>query len=396
MARKTRIRRLSLIAMAAALAGLLTWLYLPRAAPVETAQATVGPIAETVSDQGATQIRDPYVVSAPAAGRLTRIALEVGDVVKAGQTVVAELRPAPADPLDPRARGRALAAVAAAQAGIASAEAQVGRLAAEAARARSELARLQPLAEKGFASAQALELAQTARRTADQAVRAAEAETRARRAEAEAARAALIGPDAAGVGLMAVKAPVSGYVTRVLQRSERTVAGGTPLVEIGDRSGLEADIEFLSQDAVRIREGMEAEIYDWGGPLPLAAVVRRVEPQGFTKVSALGIEEQRVIVRLTLKEPGAAARLGPAYRVWGRVILRRAPRALKVPVGALVRDQGRWAVFRVEDGRARLRPLEVGAMTDQEAEVRGGLSAGDRVVVFPSDRIADGRRVADR
>jgi HlyD family secretion protein len=203
-----------------------------------------------------------------------------------------------------------------------------------------------------------------------------------------------MGPDASASQLVEVRSPASGRVTRVLQESERTVQMGAPLVEISDSDGLEAAIEFLSQDAVRIREGMPAEVYDWGGQGVLPAVVRRVEPQGFTKVSALGVEEQRALVLLQFTGPASQrARLGAGYRVWGRVFLRRAPRALKAPLGALGRDEGGWAVFRIENARARLRPIRVGAFTDREAEVLSGLSAGDKLVVFPSDKVRDGVRV---
>jgi HlyD family secretion protein len=172
---------------------------------------------------------------------------------------------------------------------------------------------------------------------------------------------------------------------------------GAPLVEVSDQMGLEAAIEFLSQDAVRIRAGMPAEVYDWGGPGVLRAVVRRVEPQGFTKTSALGVEEQRVLVLLQFTGPPQGwAALGPGYRLWGRVVLRRAPAAVKAPLGALVRKDGGWAVFRITNGRARLVPVTVGAMTDRDVEVRAGLSPGERVVVFPSDKVRDGGRVRVR
>lgn len=175
------------------------------------------------------------------------------------------------------------------------------------------------------------------------------------------------------------------------------MALGTPLVEIGDRHGLEAAIEFLSQDAVRLREGMAAEIYDWGGGAPLPAIVRRVEPQGFTKVSALGVEEQRVLVLLQFTSPaGGQSGLGPGYRVWGRVFLCRESAALKVPLGGMVRSGGGWAVFAVRGGRARLIPVDVGALTDRDAEIRRGLRAGETIIVFPSDKVRDGVRVRRR
>jgi HlyD family secretion protein len=168
-------------------------------------------------------------------------------------------------------------------------------------------------------------------------------------------------------------------------------------VEIGEVSGLEAQIEFLSQDAVKIRPGQRAEIYNWGGPAPIPATVRRVEPQGFTKVSALGVEEQRTLVMLQFVGPPAGwSGLQPGYRVWGRVFLREAPSAVVAPLGALVRDRGGWAVFRIEQGRARLRPVGVGALTDKEAEILSGVRPGDRLVEFPSDKVRDGLRVKAR
>ncbi|MFZ5719729.1 MAG: efflux RND transporter periplasmic adaptor subunit [Pseudomonadota bacterium] len=369
----------------------------PRPVPVDAGAVVRGPIAETVADQGMARVREAYVVSAPVSGRLQRIDLDVGDRVQAGVTVVARIRPASADLLDPRTRAQAQAAVAAARAAVSAAAAQHEQALAETRRSAAELARVRRLSEQGFASAQALEVAEAAARMASAGADSAAAQLRVRRSELRAAEAALIGPDVAGGADVAVTSPASGYVTRVLQESERTVAMGAPLLEVGDNRGLEAAIEFLTQDAVRIREGMPAEIYDWGGPGVLPAVVRRVEPQGFTKISALGVEEQRVLVMLQFK--GAEqdwSALGPGYRVWGRVVLRSTNAAVKAPLGALVRKDGGWAVFRIAGGRARLTPVEVGAITDTEVEVRSGLEVGDPLVVFPSDRVRDDVRVKIR
>ncbi|MCR5881062.1 FtsX-like permease family protein [Phenylobacterium sp. J367] len=385
------------LAIAALVATVLALLFAPRPVEVDAASVRRGPIAETVADQGYARVREAYVVAAPVSGRLQRLDMHVGDRVTAGQTVVARLFPASADLMDPRARAQAEAQVAAAAAAVGAATAQQEQLAAEARRADSELRRAQTLSEQGFAAARAVENAEADARAARAAVRSAAAQLGMRRSELAAARAALLGPDAPGGGAIPVTSPASGYVTRVLQESERTVVMGAPLVEIGDQAGLEAAVEFLTQDAVRIREGMPAEIYDWGGDGVIPAIVRRVEPQGFTKVSALGVEEQRVLVLLQFDGPSDRwARLGPGYRLWGRVILRRAPAATTAPVGALVRADGRWAVFRIEGGRARLTPIEVGAVTDKDAEVRQGLQPGERVVVFPSDKVRDGARVRVR
>jgi len=374
----------------AALALLIAWLMWPRPVEVEAATATRGPIAETVADQGYARVREAYVVAAPVSGRLERITLKVGDRVVAGSTLIARIRPAAADLLDPRARAQAEAAVTAAQAGVGAASAERDRLAAERRRTEQDLKRVSVLAQRGYASTQALETAQAAARAAGAAVEAGDAGIRARRAELAVARAALLGPDAPTPAPIPVLAPASGYVTNLLQTSERALAMGEPLVEISAGDGLEAAIEFLSQDAVRLREGMAAELYDWGGPGTIPARVRRIEPQGFTKVSALGVEEQRVLVLLQFTgAPEKWSRLGPGYRVWGRVTLRGAPSVLKVPLGGLVREAGGWSVFRIDGGRVRLVPVSVGAMTDDEAEILKGLDEGQRVVVFPSDKVRD-------
>ncbi|MGA0603178.1 efflux RND transporter periplasmic adaptor subunit [Caulobacter sp. KR2-114] len=397
MARKSQIRWLLIALLALATAGLLAFLFAPRPLAVDVAVATRGPIAETAADQGQARVRQAYVVSAPVAGRLERLPLEVGDTVVAGRTIVARLRPTPPAFLDPRARAQAEAAIAAANSAQAAAEAQAQRLKAEVVRSAADLDRTTTLWRKGFAAQAALDNARAAADAARSALVAAEADVRARRADVVAARSALTGPEAAGAGLVTVTSPAGGVVVRLDQQSERAVAAGAPLIEIGDTHGLEAQIEFLSQDAVRMRQGQRAEIYDWGGARPIPAEVRLVEPQGYTKISALGVEEQRALVMLQFTGPPSSwAGLAPGYRVWGRVFLRETPSALLAPLGALVRDNGGWAVFRLEDGRARLRPVQVGAITDRQAEILSGLAAGDRLVVFPSDKVRDGVRVRPR
>jgi HlyD family secretion protein len=397
MARKAHIRWIVLSALALAGAMILTILFWPRPLAIEAAAVARGPIAETVTDQGVARVRQAFVVSAPVGGRLERLPLEVGDAVVAGQTVVARLRPAASAFLDPRTRAQAQATIAAAKSALVQAQAQREQLNAEAIRSAGVLARQRALARRDFASAQALENAQAAAEAARESVLAADAAIRARRADVAAAQSALTGPDAARAGLIAVTSPASGVVTGLLQQSERDVAAGTPLIQVGVTRGLEAQVEFLSQDAVKIRPGQPAEIYDWGGPAPIPAEVRLVEPQGFTKISALGVEEQRTLVMLQFTGPPSGwAGLAPGYRVWGRVILREAPDALKAPLGALVRKDGGWAVFRIAEGRARLTPVQVGAMTDRDAEILKGLATGDRVVVFPSDQVRDGARIRER
>jgi HlyD family secretion protein len=395
--RKISARWIVLAVLGLAVAVLLAVLFWPRAMLVDMATVRLGPIAETVSDQGVARVRQAYVVSALIAGHLERLPLEVGDRVVAAKTVVARIRPAAAAFLDPRARAQAEASVAAAKAVLASAQAQRDQLEAQRVRAVGEFTRTSILAKQAIVAPQMLDNAKAAADAADKAVRAAEALIEARRADLSAAESLLTGPEVAGSGFVAITSPASGVVTHLLQQSERDVLAGTPLVEIGETSGLEAQIEFLSQDAVKIKAGDRAEIFNWGGPLPIPAEVRLVEPQGFTKISALGVEEQRTLVMLQFTGPPTDwERLGPGYRVWGRVYLREAPSAMIAPIGTLVRDRGTWAVFRVEGGRAVLRSVKVGAMTDPDAEILSGLSIGDRLVEFPSDQVGSGVRVAPR
>jgi HlyD family secretion protein len=383
MTAKTRGRWIFVAGAGVAVAGALALMFVPRPVAVDVGRVVRGPIAETVSDLGQARVREAYVVDAPVLGRLQRTRLKVGDWVSAGATVVARIQPAEPALLDPSLRAQREAALAAARA-------DRDRLAAEQVRSAVFLARTRPLVEQGVGSRQSLNDAEAAARAAERAVAAAADQVRA-------AEAALIGPGAADSGEVVITAPASGYVTHVPEPSARTVAAGTPLIEISDTSGLEAAIEFLSQDAARIREGMAAEIYDWGGPGVISARVRRVEPQGFTKVSALGVEEQRALVLLQFVGPPDQWRgLASGYRVWGRVFLRRESGALKVPMGALARAGGGWAVYRIESGRARLRRVTVGVITDREAEIVAGLAAGDAIVVFPSDQVVDGVRVKAR
>jgi len=392
-----QVRWILMASVAVGLAAVIGWLFLPRPVEVELATARRGPILEVVADQGLARVREAYVVAAPSSGRLRRIELEVGDRVVSGRTVVARIDPLAADLLDPRARAQGEAAIATAEAGVSAAQAEAERRGTEAKRADVELGRVRTLADRGFAPAEALDEAIAAADASRAALRAAEAEIGARRSEVAKARSALLGPEARAGRPVSVAAPVSGYVTRVLQESARAVSVGEPLLEIADGGGLEAAVEFLSQDAVRIKEGMSAELFDWGGAGVIPAIVRRVEPRGFTKISALGVEEQRVLVLLQLTGSKDAWRnLGPGYRVWGRVFLRREKDVLKIPLGALVRKDAGWAVFRLERGGARLTPVEVDILTDREANIASGLKDGDQVIVFPSDRVAEGVKVRER
>jgi HlyD family secretion protein len=382
-----------------AVIGFLLW---PEAVPVDTARVARTDLAVTVSGEGETRVRDMYMVSAPIPGRVLRIDSEVGDPVVAGETVVARIEPSDPVFLDARSRGQAQAAVRAAEAAKRLAEAAVTRAQAELEFSRSELDRAETLAERNTISARALERAQIDTRTSQAVLAEAEAALRVRTFELENARAMLIVPNGNSVGTQGeccvlLRAPVDGNVMQILHESEGVVVAGTPLAEIGDPKDLEIVVDLLSQDAVRIREGAPAAIEEWGGETALNALVQRVEPFAFTKVSALGIDEQRVNVILELADPPEIWRaLGHGYRVEARIELWRDGAALAVPVSALFRNNGEWSVFVVEEDRAALRSVSVGRRNTLAAQVLDGLGEGETVVLHPGDRVRDGVTVVDR
>jgi HlyD family secretion protein len=370
---------------------------------VDFASAAPGPLEVSVSDEGETRVKDVFVVSAPVPGLMRRIALKAGDAVAAGSTVIARIEPSDPSFLDVRSEAEARAAAQAAEAAQKLAVASVRRAEAELDFARAELTRYRGLAERNTVSANDLDAAERRAKTASAALEEARAALRVRESELRQARARLMAPSIAqrrrggGCDCVEVFSPVSGSVLRVLQESEAVVASGTPLAEIGDPARLEIVVDLLSTEAVRVQPGQRALIEAWGGGPPLAGEVRRVEPFGFTKVSALGIEEQRVNVVIDFTDPPERwRRLGHGYRVEPRIILASADQALKVPRAALFRDGQDWAVFVRDGSRARLRHVELGLENGLEAEIRKGLAAGDQVVLQPGDRVSDGQRVRDR
>jgi HlyD family secretion protein len=382
------------LAAAAALAGLL-WLMRAPAVRVELGAVERGPLETTVDEEGRTRVRRRYVVAAPVSGRLERIALDEGDALAAGE-VVARISPAP---LDPRSSAQAQARLEAATAARREAQARVAQARAALAQAERERARARTLAAQHTLSAQALEQAELAYTSRAEELRAAREGEEAAAHEMEAARAALL---SAGQGepegalaergsQVEVLAPAAGRVLRVFEESSRVVAVGTPLLELGDPTDLEIVVDVLSADAVKVRPGAEMRLEAWGGEAPLRAVVRRVEPSGFTKLSALGVEEQRVnVIADVLDPPGA---LGDGYRLEARIVVWRGDDVLRCPASALFRRGGRWHVFAAENGRARLLPVEVGHRGVDAVEILGGLEAGTAVVLHPTDRLADGVRV---
>ncbi|HVG85653.1 MAG TPA: HlyD family efflux transporter periplasmic adaptor subunit, partial [Vicinamibacterales bacterium] len=342
---------------------------------VEVVTATEGPMQVTIDEEGETRVRERFVISAPVAGRITRIELEPGDEVRRGVTELVRMTPQEAPLLDPRTRTELSAAVEAARAAVGQAQAERGRAAASLSRARSALARQDSLADAGLIARDDLEAAQTAVTTADEAARAAEFAVSRAEYELQLARARLQTPGGGGASIQ-ITAPIDGAVLKRLHESAAVVAAGEPLLEIGDPNQLEVVSDLLSTDAVRVPPRAEVLIDRWGGDHPLQGRVRRVEPSGFMKISALGVEEQRVNVIIDLADAAAARALGDGYRVEVRIIAWRAERVLKVPVGSLFRRGEGWALFIVIDGFARLQPVDLGERNDTEAQILGGVSAG--------------------
>lgn len=363
---------------AAALLLFLTWAFWPRALAVDLASIDRGAVMSELVDEGRTRIHDVFRVNAPVSGRLSRVEAEAGDNVRRGD-VLAVIAPAP---FDTRVAAEAAALVTAARAALSGADARLQL-------AQTDQSRVALLARRGFASPAALD--------------AANASLRAARADAAAARAELARAEAnAGVrGTRAdrptqVISPAAGRVLRVLEESETIVAAGAPLIEVGDPADLEIIAEFLSQDAVSIEPGMAASIENWGGEGGLPARVTRVEPYAHTKISALGVEEQRVNVILRLDDPANAPPLGHAFRVDVRVVVSATPNAVRIPVDALVRDGADWSAWRIDRGRAHRVRLELAPGGGGYRAVAAGLSEGDRVIVFPSEQLSEGRRVRPR
>lgn len=392
------MRRILPVLAVLALLGLAVWALLPR--PVEVDVAAISPrtIAVTVEEEGTAEIREVFVVSAPIAGRLRRSDLHAGDPVVAGKTVVAAIGPAAPALLDARSRAVAEASLAAAEAAVDLARAQVVQARATLGFRRAEADRAAALFDRAAIARHVLDLALLERDTAEAALQSAEASLAVRGRERDSAAAVLDGTisAAAEACCVTVTAPVSGQVLRVLTEDEQVVGPATPLVEIGDPADLRVRVDLLSRDAVRVRPGAEARITGWGGP-DLTAVVERIEPAAETRVSALGIDEQRVqvLLRLTGDAQGRQG-LGHGYRVVARITLMTVPEALSIPVGALFRDGSDWATFVVKDGTADLRRIALGERDDEFAQVVQGLAAGEEVILHPNDLVSAGVSVTAR
>jgi HlyD family secretion protein len=392
-------RRTVAVLIGLGIVALIAWALWPQPVPVDMAAITKGPLEVTVEDEGVTRIREVYTVSAPILGRMLRSPREVGDEVVADKTLVAEIAPTAPTFLDVRSQRVNEAAVQAAQAAVDLAEAQIKQAKSQLEFARSDLRRAEELAASKTISARALDKARLDVDSAEAAVASAVATLEVRRRELESARARLIQPGEvnAGARSVEVRSPINGVVLKIVAESEQVVLPGAPLIEIGDPGDLEIAVDFLSRDAVRIKPGAPARIESWGGDKTLAARVKRIEPTGFTKVSALGIEEQRVKVILDFTGPESEWRqLGHGYRVIARVVVWHSDDVLQVPLGALFREGENWAVLVVADGRAQRRIVKIGERNLHAARVVDGLKVGEQVVLHPSDRVHDGVRVEPR
>jgi HlyD family secretion protein len=370
----------------------------PQVTEIDAGEVSRGPMTITINEEGETRIRHKFLVSAPVTGRVERISLEPGDAVIGGQTVVARVRAETPPLLDARTRAEAVAARTTAEAALGQARAEVQRARSALDLAQRELARERELDKAGLTTRQAVETRETAVRTAEEALRGATFAEAA--ASSEIARLdARLRPDRleAEGRLLTVTSPVSGVVLRRLRESAAVVPAGEPLVEIGDPQDLEIVSDLLSTDAVQVSVGARVLLEQWGGTETLVARVRRIEPSGFRKISALGVEEQRVNVIMDFESPAEASkRLGDGYRTEVRIVAWEDDDVVQVPTSALFRRGTNWAVFVVTGDVVRSVDVSIGQRNNQSAEVQGGLSQGDIVVIHPPDTLVDDTKIRVR
>lgn len=395
-------RWLGFAAIAVVVVGLVAWGFRPQPVAVEIAQAERGPMRVTIEEEGKTRVKDRFVVYAPVAGYSRRITLEVGDSVAAGQ-MVAMLEPQPqrSAVLDPRARAEGEARLHRAEAAVAEAQARVETVRADAAYWDSQLARVEKLVRSGDMASEALDRARMEKQRTSASLDALEKAVRVAESEVDAAKAALLQPATAEIrpqgDQVRVTSPVAGRVLRVVRKSEGPVQAGDPLIELGNARALEVEVEVLSADAVKLGAGTPVVLERWGGERPLEGRVRYVEPTAFTKISALGVEEQRarVIADITSAEE-EWQRLGDGYRVEASFVLWQEDNVLRIPASALFRWNGGWAVFVREGDHATRREVTVGQRNGLEAQILGGLEEGAEIVRHPDDTVEEGTLITPR
>ena len=393
-------RRILIVAVFAVVIIALIYGFMPKPVPVDLVKAVRGPMNMTIEEEGKTRVKDRFVVSAPVSGYMRRIDLEVGDRIKKGQ-VVAVLEPLRSGVLDPRSRAEAEASVAAAQSALNSAEEKARAATADAEYSRKSLVRQKKLYELGYIARDNYEQAETEMARSEANRLASEAAVKSSRAELARCRATLRYSAAEGAvdreRIITVRAPVEGMVLKLQRESEGAVNTGDPLVDIGNPGLIEVKVEVLSADAVMIKPGTPVLFERWGGDAPLSGVVRIVEPEAFTKVSSLGVEEQRVLVIADITSVSEEwKRLGDGYRVEAKFIIWEGKDVFQVPDSSLFRKGDGWAVFVNDNGRARQRTVSVGHRNGLFAEVFSGLPEGREVIVHPGDAVSDGVRIRSR
>jgi HlyD family secretion protein len=390
------LRRVAWILLGVGVTILVVLAWLPKPVPVDTHIVRRAPMQIAVDDSGRTRVKDKHVISAPISGNLSRIDLHPNDSVERGG-ILARIEPLAPTLLDPRTKAETAARLAAVMAGARQAGASLERARIAAAKADSDLEETERLAKNGALSAHALEQAQFERRVRKEELSSAEFANQVAQHEIEVVRSTLRRFSGGQTDEFTVTSPARGRVLKVLRESAGVVQAGTPLLEIGDPAALEIVSDVLTADAVHIQPATRVAIERWGGNAPLAGHVRYVEPSAFTRLSALGIEEQRVNVIIDLDDPHEKwAALGDGYRVETRIVIWQTSDVLAVPASAVFRQGDGWSVFVVNENVAKRRAIEVGKRNDAEFEVLGGLEAGTLIVLHPSERVTDGQRVAAR
>jgi len=382
-------RRILLAAIMLSFAALLWLMLRPTPVLVEVACATHGPMRVTVDEDGETRAHDRFTVAAPIPGRMLRVGLEEGDAVRENQ-IVAVIEPLP---LNQQQREEVLGRVAAAEAAKREADARAEHAREDFEQSQRDRKRAEQLGHEKVISAQALEQSRNAEVTSGEELQAARFNAMAARFAVEVARAGLVGISGGDSGhkVISLHSPVAGRVLRVVEKSERVVLAGSPVIVIGDPGQIEIVTDVLTTDAVNIKPGAPAFLEGWGGDHPLRARVRLVEPAGFTKISALGVEEKRANVIADFVDPPEG--LGDGYRVETRIVIWEAADVLKIPGSATFRGRDGWSVFVIDNGRARRRVVQIGHRNQIEAEVLGGIATGDQVILHPSNQLREGVRV---
>jgi len=393
--------RNGLILLVATLVGLFLWSRTWYSIDVDVAQVTQGPLKVAVEEDGKTRIKDRYTISSPLLGTLLRIDLEPGDKVYSGKTQLAILQPTSPDLLDEREKAQAEASQQAAELAVQRSQADMKKIQESLSLARKNRERVLALKEKSSVSQEEIDIAETEFRIQTAALVAAELAGRISEFEFEQAKAALLHhiseEKQAPAISFTITSPIDGEVLRVFQESRAVVQPGAALLELGDPSLIEIEVDVLSTDAVKISPGNEVIIEQWGDEKPLHGIVQRVEPAAFTKVSSLGVEEQRVNIIVDIVEPASErSALGDGFQVNTKIVYWKSERCLQVPLGALVRLGEQWGVYRIESGKARLVKVQIGQRNRDSAEIQNGLQEGDTVIVYPSDEVREGSAVQQR